>query len=178
MHRAIPATGALEALRAFKADEDPQGKVTLVTAEDEGHPDGFWPGEKHEQSQAYAKRATGDYLWQVDIDEFYREEDMQRVIDMLEADPTITAMSFRQYTFWGGFDHVVDGPFLRYEPGVMYFHRLFKWGEGYRYITHRPPTVVNEQGVDTRDLHYVNGYVNATRGIFNVPLLAGVSQTG
>ena len=43
----------------------------MVTAEECGHENGFWPGEKDEQSRAYAARATGDYLWQVDVDEFY-----------------------------------------------------------------------------------------------------------
>ena len=50
---------------------EPEDELVIVTAEDDGHPNGFWPGEKDEQSRAYAKRATGDYLWQVDIDEFY-----------------------------------------------------------------------------------------------------------
>src|SRR5690606_14789777 len=81
--------GTLDILRRFKAEEDPEDKLTIVTAEDEGHPNGFWPGEKDEQSQAYAKRATGDYLWQVDMDEFYRAEEMARVLAMLGDDPTI-----------------------------------------------------------------------------------------
>ena len=63
--------GTLELLRRIKRLEDPENKITIVTAEDEGHTDGFWPGEKHEQCRAFAKRATGNYLWQVDIDEFY-----------------------------------------------------------------------------------------------------------
>jgi hypothetical protein len=66
--------GTLDILRRFKAEEDPEDKIIIVTAEDEGHPNGFWPGEKDEQSQAYAKRATGDWLWQVDIDEFYQPQ--------------------------------------------------------------------------------------------------------
>ncbi|HEY4190008.1 MAG TPA: FkbM family methyltransferase, partial [Candidatus Limnocylindrales bacterium] len=36
--------GTLDALRQFAAEEDPEGKVRIVTAEDEGHPNGFWPG--------------------------------------------------------------------------------------------------------------------------------------
>src|SRR3546814_12516086 len=52
--------GTLEVLRRFKQEEDPEDKVVIVTAEDEGHPDGFWPGEKDEQSRAYPKRATGN----------------------------------------------------------------------------------------------------------------------
>src|SRR5512143_3284299 len=43
--------GTLEALRRFKAEEDPEGKLQIVTR------DGFW-SEKDEQSQAYATRAT------------------------------------------------------------------------------------------------------------------------
>ena len=64
--------GTSDALWDFKAHEDPEHKLTILTAQDEGYANGFWPGEKHEQSQAYAKRATGDYLWQVDVDEFYK----------------------------------------------------------------------------------------------------------
>ena len=84
----------LELLREFKASEDVEGKVTIVTAEDDGHPDGFWPGEKDEQSRAYARRATGDYLWQVVVDEFYRAADTRLVLRLLAADPSIDTMSF------------------------------------------------------------------------------------
>jgi hypothetical protein len=129
--------GTLETLRRFKAQEDPEGKVQIVARE------GFW-SEKDEQSQAYAERATGDYLWQVDIDEFYKAEDMAAVVDMLRKDPQITAVSFKQVTFWGGFDYLVDGWYLR--RGAAIYHRLFRWGEGYRYVRHRPPTVEDGDG--------------------------------
>lgn len=155
--------GTLEVLREFKAEEDPENKVTVVTAEDEGYPNGFWPGEKHEQSQAYAKRATGDYLWQVDIDEFYRAEDMRAVIQMLRDDPGITTMSFRQLTFWGGLNYWTDGWYLR--RGATYFHRLFKWEPGFAYTTHRPPTVIDAKGRNLRDLHWLKGTQTARLGI-------------
>ena len=35
----------LTAIRDFKASSDPENKMIIVTAEDEGHPDGFWAGE-------------------------------------------------------------------------------------------------------------------------------------
>lgn len=155
--------GTLETLRAFARDEDPEAKLTIVTAEDEGHADGFWPGEKDEQSQAYATRATGDWLWQVDIDEFYRAEDMGRVLGMLAADPSIDAMTFRQITFWGGLDYVVDGWYLR--RGAADYHRVFKWRPGYRYRTHRPPTVEDEEGRDLRTGRWLDGATTAGRGI-------------
>ncbi len=141
----------LATLRRFKETEDPDGKLTIVTAEDENHPDGFW-SEKDEMSAAYAKRATGNYLWQVDSDEFYLPEAMEAVIEMLVGDPGITAVSFPARTFWGGLDYEVRGYFLDALP----WHRLFKWGLGYRYVSHRPPTVVDDRARDLRSVRRVH----------------------
>ncbi|HUW96880.1 MAG TPA: glycosyltransferase family A protein [Anaerolineae bacterium] len=148
--------GTLGVLERFKSEEDSQGKVQIVASE------GYW-GEKDDQSQAYAERATGDYLWQVDIDEFYQPEDMSVILDMLRDDPEISAVSFKQIALWGGFDYVTDGWYLR--QGGDTFHRLFKWGPGYRYATHRPPTVHDSLGRDLRGLRYVSGHELAQRGI-------------
>ena len=148
--------GTLETLYQFKAEEDPENKVQIVTR------NGFWAG-KDEQSEAYAKRAIGDYLWQVDIDEFYKPGDMQFILKMLQSDPDIVAVSFKQITFWGGFDYITDGWYLRW--GAEVYHRLFKWGPGYRYVTHRPPTVHDPQGLNLRRLKWINGYKLAERGV-------------
>jgi len=156
--------GTLQVLRDFQRTEDPDHKLVIVTAEDEGHASGFWPGEKDEQSRAYANRATGDYLWQVDIDEFYRTEDMERILKLLEQQQDITAVSFKQITFWGGFDYIVDGWYLR--AGAEIYHRLFRWGRDYRYAGHRPPTVVDERGRDLRTKTWVSGEAMADRGIY------------
>lgn len=153
----------LETLRRFKDEEDPDDKVRIVVR------DGPWPqkdefgNSKTPQSRAYAERATGDYLWQVDIDEFYRPEDMSAVLDMLAADPAITAVSFNVLPFWGGLGYVTDG--WRWRRGSITFHRLFKWGPGYRYLTHQPPTVVDERGRDLRTLKWVSGDEMARRGV-------------
>ena len=156
--------GTLETLRSFKAHEDPDNKISIVTAEEHGHPNGFWPGEKDEMSQAYAERAKGDYLWQVDIDEFYLPEHMESVFSLLRKDPKITAVSFKTITFWGGFDYITDGWHLRRGAGV--FHRVFKWAPGYTYGKHRPPTVYDDMGRDLRGLKWIDGRESARRGIF------------
>ncbi len=149
--------GTLAAIKSFKANEDPDGKVILIQR------DGFWD-EKDQMSQAYAARATGDYLWQVDIDEFYKPDDIRAVLDMLKADPQISAVSFKQIMFWGGFDYIVDGLYLR--RGAETFHRLFKWGPGYVYKTHRPPTVIDPSGRDTRRIRWINARQMSSHGIF------------
>lgn len=155
--------GTPDRIRRFISEEDPDRKVQLVTAEDEGHVDGFWPGEKDEQSQAYARRATGQYLWQVDIDEFYLPEDMARILGMLTADPSIDAMSFEQITFWGGLRYQVDSWYLR--RGARHYHRLFRWGPDFTYKCHRPPTVLDNRGRDLRDGHWVPPETLARQGI-------------
>lgn len=154
----------LDTLRRFKAEEDPDNKLIIVTAEDEGHPDGFWTGEKDEMSQAYAKRATGNYLWQVDSDEFYLDDDLRFVTNWLENDPSITAVTFRQMSFWGSTDYIVDGYYLA--GGASNYHRLFKWGPGYVYSSHRPPTVQNADGVDQRLINWKDSWVLQERGIY------------
>jgi hypothetical protein len=154
----------LDVLRRFCMDEDPERKVTLVTR------DGFWPKTdelgncRTIQSRAYAERATGDYLWQVDIDEFYTADDIRRVLEMLALDPSITAVSFAQRQFWGNTDIEVDGWYLSRlrHHGI---HRLFKWGPGFRYVTHEPPTVYDADGRDLRTLKRVPAPALAAQGI-------------
>ncbi|MDY6796176.1 MAG: glycosyltransferase family A protein [Actinomycetota bacterium] len=149
--------GTLDALFRFKECEDPEDKVRIITRE------GCWDG-KDAQSRAYAELATGDYLWQVDVDEFYSPDDMRTIVDMLDKDREITAVSFKQITFWGDFDTIADSWYLR--RGADEYHRLFKWGEGYRYLKHRPPTVVDPSGRDMRTLKWVDGHQLAERHIY------------
>lgn len=155
-HAATPdghsTDSTLETIRRFQVEDDPEGKVILVTAEDDGHPNGFWPGEKDQQSQAYAKRATGNWLWQIDIDEFYHPRDLQRIIAYLAAYPDTTCLTLRGLNFWGGFDYVIDGGLFTHPryTGELWgvYRRVFKWGPGYSYITHRPPSVADATGRD------------------------------
>ncbi len=150
--------GTREALAAFKRDEDPEGKVTVITR------DGFW-SEKDEQSQAYAEVATGDWLWQVDIDEFYLHEDIERLRDYLAAHPDVTAVSFRQIPFFGSPDYAFDSYDLRARNTSQY-HRLFRWGPGYRYVTHRPPTVVDARGVELRQQRWLSAIDTEKMGTY------------
>jgi hypothetical protein len=152
--------GTLDVLREFKAREDPEDKVQIITR------DGFWT-EKDEQSQAYAARATGDYLWQIDIDEFYRPEDIESIINLLRDLPEITQVNMEQHTFWGGFGYLVDGLHLKqFYRGLKGVPRIFKWGEGYSYLTHRPPTVADAAGRDLSKIRLISGRDLTRQGIY------------
>lgn len=135
--------GTLDTLNRFRLEEDPDDKLEIVTN------DGLW-SRAEDQVRAFTRRATGDYLWMVDIDEFYRAEDMRAVLRLLKSDADITAVFFKQITFWGGFDYVADGWYLRQRqgegPGVVL--RLVKWEDGYDYASHRPVTIRDQDGKD------------------------------
>jgi hypothetical protein len=156
--------GTLETLYRFKAEEDNENKLTIVTR------DGFWPkkdelgNDRTPQSRAYAEIATGDYLWQIDIDEFYRESDMFKVIEMLKKDPSISTISFKQKSFWGDIKYISDAVYLRRNKGG--WHRIFRWGKNYKYLTHEPPTIIDESGIDMRTKHWIKGEKMAEKGIF------------
>ncbi len=135
----------LESLMTFKKEEDINNKLIIVTAEDEGHSNGFWL-EKDEMSHAYAKRATGDYIWQIDIDEFYMPDDIEYICNMLIKRPNINVIAFPMLTFWGSQNYLVDGFYLR----IFKAYRIFKWSNNYNYVRHRPPTIMDENGLDIR----------------------------
>ena len=154
----------LETLYKFKEEEDTENKLTIVTK------NGFWTKKdelgknRTAQSRAYAEKATGDYLWQIDIDEFYKKEDMFRIIRMLNDDPSITAISFKQKSFWGGIDYLSESYYILRNKGG--WNRIFKWNTGYKYITHEPPTVADEKGIDLHQKHWISGEKMRRKKIF------------
>ena len=89
---------------------------------------------------------------------------MQGIIDMLKEDSSITTISFPELPFWGSFDYIVDGIFLRHRYSEV--HRLFKWGVKYEYLTHRPVTIVNEEGIDLREVGWLRANDLRKKGIF------------
>ena len=155
--------GTLQMLADFKRLNDPEKKLRIVSAAVEGYADGFWP-EKDEMSRAYTKYLSGDWLWQVDSDEFYREKDMQAVLSLLKEDSTISAISFPYLEFFGSFESAITGSWHLYQQALC--HRIFRWEVGYHYSSHRPPTVVNENGTDLRKTHWIRTPKNGLDPIY------------
>jgi len=149
--------GTLEVLCDLKENHDPENKITIVSK------DGFW-NDKDEQSQAYANKATGDYLWQIDIDEFYKDNDIEQVRSLLYQNPDVDTISFRQITFWGSIKYWCNSVYLT-SVNASEYHRLFKWKPDYKYTAHRPPTVVDENGVELRTKNWLTAEVMEGKGI-------------
>jgi hypothetical protein len=156
--------GTLETLYKFKQEEDTENKLIIVTR------NGFWPKkdelgrDRTPQSRAYAEKATGDYLWQIDIDEFYKYEDMSYIAQMLSTNSSISSISFKQKSFWGGINYISESYALLRNRGG--WHRIFKWNMNYKYVTHEPPTVIDENGIDVRKRKWITGEMMAKKNIF------------
>jgi len=108
---------------------DPEGKIKIVHGP---------YNEKDDQCNAYMKFLNDDidYLWQIDSDEVYKTEDIEKVIAFLE-DKRPDSVGVKPYSFYGGFDNFVGG----FEEATDNFLRIFRVFPGSRWLTHRPPTM-------------------------------------
>jgi hypothetical protein len=150
-----------ETLASVKAHEDPENKITVISR------DGFW-ADKVVMSHAYTELATGDYLWQVDSDEFYLDEDIEKIRNWLAQDPTIDGATFRWRLFWGNEKYLTDGWFLRSDAGDV--NRLFRWEKGFYYDHYgkhpNGPTVTTPEGFRLNDGNWLSASKLAKAGIY------------
>jgi len=139
----------MEILRTFP---DPEKKIKVIR--------GVWQS-KDQQCNRFIEEASGDYIWQVDDDEIYKREDLLKIEQILLQDPDITAVAFYWHNFFKGFDRVMVA-----EPPYEVW-RLFRLRPGYRFLTHRPPTVVDgSTGAVMNQLKPLRGQALADAGIY------------
>ena len=79
-----------------------------------------------------------DYIWNLDCDEVFKPEDIEKVINLLETEK-YTSVGFKSVTFYGGFDKCLGG----FEEGAE-FMRIRKVYPGSYWQTHRPPTIAHK----------------------------------
>lgn len=113
---------------------DPDNKISIIHST---------YNEKDEQCQAYMQylRDDNDYIWNVDSDEVFKPDDIEKIIDLL-TNHKYTTVSFKSLSFYGGFDNVIGG----FEENVP-FMRIRKIYPGSYWKTHRPPTIAHKPGV-------------------------------
>lgn len=157
--------GTLEFLRKFP---DPEKKIKIFTKDDD-----FWDG-KLEMCNAYITSMTGDYIWQLDSDEFYLKSDMQKIKQYLTIN-SVDEVDFYANHFFGDFDHCCDEK-QRGWANVIPWRRIFKHNPGDKWISHAPPIYGSHEGrnnilsrettlmMGIKMYHY--GYVNKTQAEF------------
>ena len=116
---------------------DPDHKITVVHGQFE---------EKDEECRAYMPylREDTDYIWNLDSDEIYKPEDIQKIIHLLETEK-YTSVGVRSCSFYGGFEDYIGGFELKKDN----FLRIFKVYPGATWKTHRPPTILAPGKVKT-----------------------------
>tara|TARA_Y100001963_G_C6755930_1_gene436810 strand:- start:536 stop:1408 length:873 start_codon:yes stop_codon:yes gene_type:complete len=116
---------------------DPENKITVVHGQFE---------EKDEECRAYMPhmRDDIDYIWNLDSDEIYKPEDIEKIIKILKEEQ-YTSVGVRSCSFYGGFDDYIGG----FELAKDNFLRIFKVYPGATWKTHRPPTIIAPEEVQT-----------------------------
>ena len=144
--------GTVECIKNFP---DPQKKIRFIQ--------GVWP-EKCEMQNAALAHVTGDYVWLMDSDEVYRHTDLEKVRQLVQADPTITQFNVIPDNFWKGFDHLMVSP--RFLEPAAHYRRIFKFAHGARFTSHRPPTMAHPGSkLTTEQLHCISGDRTRALGI-------------
>ncbi|HTY38565.1 MAG TPA: glycosyltransferase family 9 protein, partial [Bacteroidota bacterium] len=144
--------GSVEFLKSFP---DPAKKLHVIQ--------GRWP-EKCEMQNKALEVVTGNYVWLVDSDEIYKKRDLLKVKNMLEQDRSITQMNFIPDNFWKGYDYIFFSPLFFQKAN--HYRRLFKFVEGARFASHRPPRLVwpgSDQSTET--MHLIDGVETRRLGI-------------
>lgn len=117
--------------------------------------------EKDEQCNAYMSmmHPDTDYIWNVDSDEVFKSQDIEKLINILSND-RFTSVGFKSYSFYGGFDYYLGG----FEENYEYL-RIRKVYAGSYWKTHRPPTIAHNISHPWADKHLSSEYLWNTHGI-------------
>jgi len=125
--------GTVEFIKSFP---DIQTKIKFVQ--------GRW-SEKCEMQNKALELCSGDYIWLVDSDEIYKEEDVGTIIKTLEKDSIIIQVNMPILHFWKGFEYIIRSKIL----SNIETPRIFRLDRPCFFTTHRPPILFCEQQDET-----------------------------
>lgn len=120
---------------------------------------GQWP-EKDAMVNAGLERIPDDteYLWALDADEVWPARTIEKVLELLSTG--IDSMSFKPYSFYGGFERIMGGFEEDFE-----WHRIQRWYPGALWQTHRPPTIMALDGKPWRQHLHLDHLSTSTLGL-------------
>lgn len=117
---------------------DPAHKIHLIEHT------GFWD-DRCEMCNGFMASVTGDILWQVDADEFYHPWAYEYIITLFENDKELDLVSFRVKDFFASLNYEVVGATAI--TNLRDVRRVHRFQIGDRWITQRPPTLVDSRGI-------------------------------
>lgn len=136
-NKKVSTDGTVEILKSFP---DPENKIKLRTGKVSwGGKDemcNYWLQRWRDNEEEYKKI---DYVFQIDADEVYKEEDIVKIKKILEEEKPFE-VGIMPFSFYGGFDRYVGG----YEQATNNFMRIFRYWLGAEFLSHRPPSFLNK----------------------------------
>jgi glycosyltransferase involved in cell wall biosynthesis len=123
--------------------------------------DGFWDGKTSMFNYWFdhTNLLDGfDYVWQIDLDEFYMSGDIEKLKSILEQDSPDYVDFFANH-FWGDFNHAIDERSDGRWANEIPWRRIFKLHEGSRWASHEPPRMIPSSTVG------IDKYETLRRGI-------------
>jgi len=99
----------------------------------------WWDG-KIEMCNSFLDQISGDLLWEVDSDEFWKKEDVLKTVELIRSTPETTCVRFYAKYFVGNTNTVVDETGLGNASWDWF--RAWPWKKGYIFTAHEPPTLV------------------------------------
>jgi glycosyltransferase involved in cell wall biosynthesis len=111
---------------------------------------GHWKDKNH-MVRATNTLFTGDYVWQLDSDEIYHENDIPRIVDMLETRKPFE-VDFFSYVFWGGYTDCVTERSGRTWTNEKPKRRIFLNKPGHSFwMSHNPPWYCYDEVIECAD---------------------------
>jgi hypothetical protein len=135
--------------RGYATSTDGTNDVLHSLLPNENIVHGVWP-EKDEMMNAIVHLIPEDttHVFMCDSDEVWPRENLQRILGMMDD---YDSMSFKPYSFFGGFSRYMTGFEENYE-----WHRVQRWTPGSKWATHRPPTILAPDGRPWREHRHLN----------------------
>lgn len=143
-------------INIIKNFPDPENKIKLIEA------NGFWNG-KTSMCNEWAKNMTSDYIWQIDGDEFYHKEDIDKIKTILKEEAP-DAVHFYANHFFGSFKSCMTVRSGGSWGNNIPWMRIFKHQPGSYWHRHEPPTYITE-GKDCNEGKVLQRHFMLDKGI-------------
>jgi hypothetical protein len=105
--------------------------------------DGFWDGKTNMLNYWFENSKeihNVDYIWQIDTDEFYSNENINKIVNLLITEQP-SRIDFFANHFWGDFNHCIDERSDGKWANLIPWMRIFKINEKSKWISHEPPNM-------------------------------------
>lgn len=108
---------------------------------------GFWDGKTSMLNYWFYGDSPiyeADYIWQIDIDEFYTNQDIEKILQILKTQKPSRVDFFANH-FWGGFTHCIDERSDGLWANQIPWMRIFKINKKSKWISHEPPKMLFDE---------------------------------